>query len=254
MKLSMNPLTARARLSAVFSRAKPESTVAAPGRWTFGPPSPRPSPPGEGESSSVFKRCERFKISCGCWSEKRKRGDANGDHETLAARAGISLSPGERAGVRASVDTHFPERGSPCEIGATENSEEPHSRCSRRGNEAGGRFSNESASSRRRPRRGLTFLNGLLAFCFVASAGLWFSTGAFAGDVATAFDAANKLYEQGKFAEAAAAYEKLIESGHVSDVLHLGVQATSIESDGTDVTESFQLSPRASLPPTLTKN
>jgi tetratricopeptide (TPR) repeat protein len=34
-----------------------------------------------------------------------------------------------------------------------------------------------------------------------------------ADDPSAAFDAANKLYEQGRFAEAAAAYEKLLESG-----------------------------------------
>jgi hypothetical protein len=46
------------------------------------------------------------------------------------------------------------------------------------------------------------------------------SSSAFAaGDPAMAFDQANKLYEQGKFAEAATTYEKLIESGQHSATL-----------------------------------
>ena len=35
-----------------------------------------------------------------------------------------------------------------------------------------------------------------------------------------AFDAANRLYEQGKFAEAAAAFEKLVQAGRVSEPLY----------------------------------
>jgi tetratricopeptide (TPR) repeat protein len=38
-----------------------------------------------------------------------------------------------------------------------------------------------------------------------------------------AFDAANKLYEQGKFAAAAAAYEKLAQSGEVSEALYFNL-------------------------------
>lgn len=41
-----------------------------------------------------------------------------------------------------------------------------------------------------------------------------------AADAPTAFDAANKLYEQGKFAEAAAAYETLAQSGTASAALY----------------------------------
>src|SRR5439155_9079280 len=37
-----------------------------------------------------------------------------------------------------------------------------------------------------------------------------------ASEVATAFDQANKLYEQGKYAEAAVAYDRLIQAGHTS--------------------------------------
>jgi tetratricopeptide (TPR) repeat protein len=39
----------------------------------------------------------------------------------------------------------------------------------------------------------------------------------------TAFESANKLYEQGKFAEAAAAYQKLAESGQVSAALYFNL-------------------------------
>src|SRR5262249_50947196 len=38
-----------------------------------------------------------------------------------------------------------------------------------------------------------------------------------------AFDAANKLYEQGKFNEAASAYEKLVQSGQVSAALYFNL-------------------------------
>jgi len=40
---------------------------------------------------------------------------------------------------------------------------------------------------------------------------------------ASAFDTANKLYEQGKFAEAAAAYQKLLESGQTSPALYFNL-------------------------------
>ncbi|HEU0039111.1 MAG TPA: tetratricopeptide repeat protein, partial [Verrucomicrobiae bacterium] len=38
-------------------------------------------------------------------------------------------------------------------------------------------------------------------------------------DISSAFDAANRLYEQSKFAEAASAYEKLVQNGAVSPAL-----------------------------------
>ncbi|HXT11790.1 MAG TPA: tetratricopeptide repeat protein [Candidatus Angelobacter sp.] len=44
-----------------------------------------------------------------------------------------------------------------------------------------------------------------------------------AADISANFDAANKLYEQGKFAEAASAYEKMIQSGAVSPVLYFNL-------------------------------
>ncbi len=44
-----------------------------------------------------------------------------------------------------------------------------------------------------------------------------------AADTATAFDAANKLYEQGKFAEAASAYESLVRSNGASSALYFNL-------------------------------
>jgi len=44
-----------------------------------------------------------------------------------------------------------------------------------------------------------------------------------AADVSTGFDAANRLYEQGKFSEAASAYEQVIQSGTVSPALYFNL-------------------------------
>ena len=55
---------------------------------------------------------------------------------------------------------------------------------------------------------------GVLAFALLASAR------SRAESPAAAFDAANRLYEQGKFSEASAAYEKLLQSGRVSPALY----------------------------------
>lgn len=44
-----------------------------------------------------------------------------------------------------------------------------------------------------------------------------------AADVGSDFDAANKLYEQGKFAEAAAAYEKLLQAGAPGEAVHFNL-------------------------------
>jgi tetratricopeptide (TPR) repeat protein len=45
----------------------------------------------------------------------------------------------------------------------------------------------------------------------------------FASDTSGAFDSANKLYGQGKFAEAAGAYEKLIQTGTVSSAIYFNL-------------------------------
>ena len=52
--------------------------------------------------------------------------------------------------------------------------------------------------------------------CLVVLFLLLFSPAVRAENAASIFDAANKLYEQGKFAESAASYEKLTQSGQVS--------------------------------------
>ena len=45
----------------------------------------------------------------------------------------------------------------------------------------------------------------------------------FAADVSATFDSANKLYEQSKFTDSAAAYEKMIQSGTVSSALYFNL-------------------------------
>src|SRR5678815_1292692 len=62
-----------------------------------------------------------------------------------------------------------------------------------------------------RPRR--------LQLVLTAALGFWLAWAAYGQDVAGSFDLANKLYEQGKFAEAAAAYEKLSQAGQESPAL-----------------------------------
>src|SRR5438552_9134717 len=44
-----------------------------------------------------------------------------------------------------------------------------------------------------------------------------------AEDVSTAFDQANRLYEEGKFTEAAAAYEKMLQQGQASPALYFNL-------------------------------
>ena len=52
-----------------------------------------------------------------------------------------------------------------------------------------------------------------------------------AADVATAFDAANKLYEEGKYADAAGAYEKLAQSGSVSPAIYFNLGNARFKSN-----------------------
>jgi tetratricopeptide (TPR) repeat protein len=49
------------------------------------------------------------------------------------------------------------------------------------------------------------------------------TAGTFAADVSAGFDSANKLYEQGKFADAASAYENLLQSGTASPALYFNL-------------------------------
>ncbi len=73
-----------------------------------------------------------------------------------------------------------------------------------------------SLNVHRSPFQIIALLSLLFFFCLSANA--------LAADNSTpAFDAANKLYEQGKFSEAAAAYETLIQSGSVSPALYFNL-------------------------------
>jgi tetratricopeptide (TPR) repeat protein len=57
-------------------------------------------------------------------------------------------------------------------------------------------------------------------FCVLLLAALFACFGARAEDLYSAFDSANQLYDSGKFAEAAAAYDKLLASGDASEALY----------------------------------
>jgi len=59
----------------------------------------------------------------------------------------------------------------------------------------------------------------LWCFWTVASLALGFATPVFAKDVASEFSAANELYAKGKFADAATAYEKILQTGGQSPAL-----------------------------------
>jgi tetratricopeptide (TPR) repeat protein len=62
-----------------------------------------------------------------------------------------------------------------------------------------------------------THLHILLA----AAAAAWIFTGnAMAADISVEFNAANKLYAEGKFADAAGIYEKMLQSGAISPALY----------------------------------
>jgi tetratricopeptide (TPR) repeat protein len=65
--------------------------------------------------------------------------------------------------------------------------------------------------------------NSTLAILIVATVLFRNASVAFGGDVSAEFDAANKLYEQGKFSEAASAYEKMIRSGSISPALYFNL-------------------------------
>jgi len=62
----------------------------------------------------------------------------------------------------------------------------------------------------------------LLAVGF-ATLGLGAGSPSLAADIGSDFDAANKLYEQGKFSEAAAAYQKLLDAGAPAEAIHFNL-------------------------------
>jgi tetratricopeptide (TPR) repeat protein len=75
-----------------------------------------------------------------------------------------------------------------------------------------------------------------------------FAGAAFAADVSQ-FDSANKLYEQGKFSDAAAAYQKIIQSGEVSSAVYFNLGNACFKSSqiGRAIAayrEAEKLSPR----------
>jgi hypothetical protein len=76
--------------------------------------------------------------------------------------------------------------------------------------------------SKQRKRRFSFFLNfpsvSSVIFCSIFL--LLSALTGFAADTSAGFDSANKLYEQGKFSEAAAAYQQMIQSGTSSSALY----------------------------------
>jgi hypothetical protein len=59
----------------------------------------------------------------------------------------------------------------------------------------------------------------MLAFAFILVP-LWSRASSPAGEITAKFEAANRLYEEGKFVEAAAAYSKLVDAGAVSAAVY----------------------------------
>jgi len=66
------------------------------------------------------------------------------------------------------------------------------------------------------------FLRRIVA-ALIAALALAVALPSVGADISSEFDAANKLYEQGKFLEAAAAYEKLLQSGAPADAVYFNL-------------------------------
>jgi hypothetical protein len=74
----------------------------------------------------------------------------------------------------------------------------------------------------------------LCHFLFRLVAVVWLGARVFAAEeLAGAFDAANRLYEQGKFTEAVSAYEKIIQRGLVSPALYYNLGNASFKAGQT---------------------
>jgi tetratricopeptide (TPR) repeat protein len=87
------------------------------------------------------------------------------------------------------------------------------------------------ASRRHVSRRagGMPAIPGLrVALSFALFVVVTFSS--FAADISAGFDSANKLYEEGKFSDAASAYQKLVQSGTVSPALYFNLGNTYFKS------------------------
>lgn len=68
-----------------------------------------------------------------------------------------------------------------------------------------------------------SFFRTLLVLLTLLAAGVGFATPPVTGDMAAQFDAANKLYEEGKFADAASVYESIRQSGVASPALYFNL-------------------------------
>jgi hypothetical protein len=91
-------------------------------------------------------------------------------------------------------------------------------------------FCCEISNPRPRPRTALVLAGNISAqWILVFAMLLLVSRCVRAGDVSAAFDQANKLYEQGKYAEAATAYGKLAESGQMSAALYFNLGNAFLE-------------------------
>lgn len=80
-------------------------------------------------------------------------------------------------------------------------------------------FSTAASTGHRATGRRIIRLSCCVLFCSLTASSLLAAPSLQADDPSAAFDAANKLYEQGRFAEAAAAYEKLLESGQRTETV-----------------------------------
>lgn len=80
---------------------------------------------------------------------------------------------------------------------------------------AGGLAAQRAGLARGRPSWGLWSWSAMLTIICTLNAHAEIS--------AAAFDAANKLYEQGKFAEAAKGYEKLLQTGQASEAIYFNL-------------------------------
>src|ERR1700722_4648585 len=84
----------------------------------------------------------------------------------------------------------------------------------------------------------------------LAALAVWISTGStMAADVSAKFDVANKLYAEGKFADAAATYEKILQSGAVSPALYFNYGNAEFKAGNlgraiASYRQAKQLSPR----------
>jgi tetratricopeptide (TPR) repeat protein len=81
-----------------------------------------------------------------------------------------------------------------------------------------------NSREQRKRRISFPFISGSVFSVVFCSIVLLLTTAAsFAADTFAEFDAANRLYEQGKFAEAASSYQQMIQSGTVSPAIYFNL-------------------------------